>query len=226
MTLRAIAGRDARGAHAARARADDEQIDLFDHAMLDRSTRTRLRDSWPFFFISARILPMTSSDRLVGPGLRTLAMLSSSTSALRSSSFLPSGDLVEGEHVLELLLGEALRIELGAISFMQLGAARRELGAQLGRDLVQVLAAASDWSAARRSCAARSRRRRSARTCASAPLTSIISLAVATAAAEGCCGAARGCGRSAQRQRRRARRHSERAQTIESDHGDVTPRDL
>src|SRR5580704_8145376 len=56
---RAMLGGNARGAHPARPASNDEKIDLvIGHNILSHHI------SWPRFFISSRMLPMTSWDRL------------------------------------------------------------------------------------------------------------------------------------------------------------------
>src|SRR4051794_28931031 len=63
---RAIAGCDPRGTNTARASTDNEEIDLpirhaFPFCASANAARIRSYRSCPFFFISARILPMISS---------------------------------------------------------------------------------------------------------------------------------------------------------------------
>ena len=101
---RAVPGRDARRAHAARAR---------------RRSRTGRRRapprvaapagvapphrSWPFFFISARNRFRTSSDSLFDH-TSVRARPWSITAGSSVTNFLPTGDLVEGDHLLHFRL--------------------------------------------------------------------------------------------------------------------------
>ncbi len=78
--LRAMTGRDAGGAHAAGAGADDEEIDLGGHRL------------WPFFFISARKRPSTSSENLLAQACAAFRLWSSAIGSW-VIIFLPTGVL-------------------------------------------------------------------------------------------------------------------------------------
>ena len=96
---RAVARRDARGAHAARARPDDEQIDV---VVRHRRSLPRPPIAPAGRAITGRALAsssrrascaITSSDKLVRPVVCAHFMLSSTTFGSSSISFLPSGVL-------------------------------------------------------------------------------------------------------------------------------------
>ena len=92
---RAVAGRDPRGAHAARACTDDEQIDVvISHARPAPRCRCGSRrplQVMPRFFISARKRARTSSPNFSCQPFRP-AMASSKTSGSTAITFLPVGD--------------------------------------------------------------------------------------------------------------------------------------
>ena len=129
---RAVLGGNARSAHAARTASDNEKIDVvISHVASSRYI------SWPRFFISSRMSPMTSADRL-SPHVPALAMDFSNHLRLLDQHLSADRRLVEGEQLLQFRLGEMGRIDArGRID--ELADPRSEFLLLDGGDLVEVL---------------------------------------------------------------------------------------
>ena len=139
--LRAIARRNAGGAHAARSGSDHEQIDFFRHGLaLPHDIRPGLRSGQirlcPRFCISARNLASTSSANLRRPVVGGLHRCFQRL-GLFGNQFLAERRLEERQRFLQLLLGEMRSVNARQL-LLHLRLARREVRRKLLRHRVQI----------------------------------------------------------------------------------------